>query len=407
VAFRYLRNADVKRIRESVRERNTLMRLGATPDRPASGADPTYRWGIQNRDVMRVAIWLYDRLAADRNRGITDSALMIPEGGIVSRQQCLDLVPGINPDGITGGSDLVRRQPAGSGAADARGRALGQRCGGVCRELRRGDGLPDGGRSRRLAYAPATARRQRIRGSRRARDQGLRSVDEPYAAVAWRGAGRNAAAFVRTVDAVVRPLTRGGHGLAFMGSKPGRPDESMRYFIAPWRGYSVIGSVDYMHGTDADHFKVEQSELEELLVATRQAIPGAKLTIDDIIGVQVGLIPHDDTQPLDDPYNAARHYRIEDPRRTRRAPRVSCPSWASSTRPRATLRRKPLTSRFASSARTAAPSTSAERPLHYGHVASLAQLLSAAERSATASLDAVRVRELAALYGPKYSTCSS
>ena len=100
--FRYLRNADVKRIRESVRERNTLMRLAPHLTGPLPVLIPTYRWGIQNRDVMRAAIWLYDRLAADRNRGITDSALMIPAGGIVSRQQCLDLVPGINPDGITG-----------------------------------------------------------------------------------------------------------------------------------------------------------------------------------------------------------------------------------------------------------------------------------------------------------------
>ena len=223
--------------------------------------------------------------------------------------------------------------------------------------------------------------------------------------LAWRGealAGMPRLRFVRTVDAVVRPLTRGGHGLAFMGSKPGRPDESMRYFIAPWRGYSVIGSVDYMHGTDAHSFKVEQSELEELLVATRQAIPGAKLTIDDIIGVQVGLIPHDDTQPLNDPYNAARHYRIED-HAARGGPQGLLSVVGIKYTTARDIAQKTVDIAFRKLVRTAAPSTSAERPLHYGHVASLAQLLSAAERSATAGLDAVRVRELAALYGPKYS----
>jgi glycerol-3-phosphate dehydrogenase len=284
--FRYLRNADVKRIRESVRERNTIMRLAPHLTGPLPVLIPTYRWGIQNREVMRIAISLYDRLAADRNRGITDPVLEIPGGGIVSRERCLELVPGISPEGITGGAiwydgrieDPARlvleiaRSAADAGAClanyvEATGYLTeGDKVSGVrARDVLSGDEFDVRGRLVIKACGPWT-------------NHTLRWRDEAPGGLPKR--------FVRTVDAVTRPLTLGGHGLAFMGSKPGQPDESMRYFIAPWRGYSVIGSVDYMYDTDPDHFTVRKSELEELVLAVRHAIPGANLTTNDIVAVQ-------------------------------------------------------------------------------------------------------------------------
>ena len=208
--------------------------------------------------------------------------------------------------------------------------------------------------------------------------------------------------FVRTVDAVTRPLTLGGHGLAFMGSKPGQPDESMRYFIAPWRGYSVIGSVDYMHDTDPDHFTVRKSELEELVLAVRHAIPGANLTTNDIVAVQVGLIPHDDTEPLDDPYNAARHYKIED-HAVRGGPQGLMSVVGIKYTTARDIAEKTVDIALRKLGKPAMASSSAERPLHYGVIGNVEELLSSAERRASAVVDGPRMRRLAALYGPKYS----
>jgi glycerol-3-phosphate dehydrogenase len=399
--FRYLRNADIKRIRESVRERNTMMRLAPHLTSPMPVLIPTYPWGIQNREVMRIAIALYDLLAADRNRGIDDPALRIPGGGVISRQECLDLVPGLKPDGVTGGAiwyDGYLADPARLVVEVMRTASDAGAC--VVNYVEATDYLYDGERV-------AGVRARDVLGGGEFDIRGSLAIKAcgPWTnhTLRWRGQPLPGLpkAFVRTVDAVTRPLTRDNHGLAFMGSKPGRPEESMRYFIAPWRGYSVIGSVDYMHGTDPDRFTVAESELEELMLATRQAIPGANITTADIVGVQAGLIPHDDTEPLDDPYNAARHYRIED-HAARGGPQGLMSVVGIKYTTARDIAEKAIDIAFRKLGKPPAASTSSQQPLHYGSIANVGEFLAAAERRAGPAIDAATMRRLASLYGPKY-----
>jgi glycerol-3-phosphate dehydrogenase len=101
--FRYMRYADVKSIRESVRERNVMMRLAPHLTDPMPFLVPTYRRGVQHREVMRAALKLYDVLSYDRNRGIEEGR-QIPRGRIISREECLRLAPGLDPKSVTGGA---------------------------------------------------------------------------------------------------------------------------------------------------------------------------------------------------------------------------------------------------------------------------------------------------------------
>ena len=91
-------------------------------------------------------------------------------------------------------------------------------------------------------------------------------------------APRRRTPYVRSVDIVTRALTREGHGLALMAPQDGAPDRTIRYFIAPWRGFSVVGSVDYLVGTDPDDVHMKESELNYLIGVVRSSMPGAALT---------------------------------------------------------------------------------------------------------------------------------
>ena len=51
--FRYLQHADLTRMRESIRERRTLLRVAPHLVHPLPVLIPTYRWGIQHRQLMR------------------------------------------------------------------------------------------------------------------------------------------------------------------------------------------------------------------------------------------------------------------------------------------------------------------------------------------------------------------
>jgi glycerol-3-phosphate dehydrogenase len=207
--------------------------------------------------------------------------------------------------------------------------------------------------------------------------------------------------FVRTVDIVTRPLTRENHGFAFFGPQPGRPQTMMRYFMAPWRGYSVVGSVDYMAGTDPDAFGVSEAELQELLLAVRLAMPGAKLGMDDIVAVQAGLIPHEDTEPLDDPYNAARHYRIVDHERVDGTRGLISVVGIKYTTAR-DVAEKTVDKALRKLGMSRVPSRSAEHPLHCGDIGDVEAFLAAAERAARDGIDPAIPRALARLYGSKY-----
>jgi glycerol-3-phosphate dehydrogenase len=310
--FRYLRNADLVRIRESVRERNTMMRLASHLSGPLPFLVPTSGRGIQNKEVMRAAILIYDLLAADRNGGIRERGRRIPQGRIVSRDECLRLAPGLDAVGVTGGAvwydgalsdpsrltlEFVRAAVSGGAKAANYVEAVdflrdGERVTGVlARDALSGDRFDIRARLVVDCSGPwANGLRRRALG----------------------GDTKAAIRYVRSVDVVTKPLTVADHGLALMGPQHHAPQNIIRYFVAPWKGLSVLGSVDYMSDTDPDEFGVSDGELEHMLHVLVRAMPGAPLTLDDFHAVQAGLIPHDDTEPLDDPYNAARHYKIID-----------------------------------------------------------------------------------------------
>ncbi len=398
--FRYLRNADVKRIRESVRERNAMMRLAPHLTGPMPVLVPTYRSGIQHREFMRVAIFLYELLSFGRNRGISESH-RISSGRIVSRAEVQRLAPDLVMDGVTGGAiwqdgalddparlvlEFIRSaNDAGACVAnyvEATGYLMdGERVCGV-RAIDKMSGAPLEIRGRLVVNAcgPWTNHGKRW----------LRGAD---AGPPMR--------FVRTVDVVTRPLTREGHGLAFTGPQPGQPQTLMRYFIAPWRGYSVIGSVDYMAGTDPDDFSVAEAELQELLLAVRLAMPGARLGMDDILAVQAGLIPHEDKEPLDDPYNAARHYRIVDHERVDGARGLISIVGIKYTTAR-DVAEKAVDLALRKLGKGRIRSVSSERPLHCGDIGDVEEFLAAAERRAQDGLDPASLRVLARLYGSKF-----
>jgi glycerol-3-phosphate dehydrogenase len=100
--LRYLQHADFKRMRESVRERGILMRIAPHLVHPLPFLVPTYRGSLsRSRTAMRAALWLNDLVSWDRNRG-ADPQKHLPAGEALSRAECLERAPGIDPRNLTG-----------------------------------------------------------------------------------------------------------------------------------------------------------------------------------------------------------------------------------------------------------------------------------------------------------------
>ncbi len=107
------------------------------------------------------------------------------------------------------------------------------------------------------------------------------------------------------VDAVLgvheqRPLiggTKGSH--LVVGRFPGAPSEALYveaedgrpYFIVPWNDLYLIGTTDTRYRGDLDHVVATDEEIEYLISATNEVIPGARLTRDDVLYTYAGVRP--------------------------------------------------------------------------------------------------------------------
>jgi glycerol-3-phosphate dehydrogenase len=99
--LRYLQKLDLGRLRQSARERATLLAIAPEIVRPLPFVVPTYGHGPTGREALALGLWLNDRLTRDRNRGLPADHC-IPDARTVSAGEALGLVPGLERRGLTG-----------------------------------------------------------------------------------------------------------------------------------------------------------------------------------------------------------------------------------------------------------------------------------------------------------------
>ena len=107
--LRYLQHGNIKRMRESIRERSTLLRIAGHLVQPMPFLVPTYGLGVRGRPAMFTAMKLNDLISADRNRGLAPSR-QLPNGKLVSAEKCLELAPGVQAQGLTGAAMIYDAQ---------------------------------------------------------------------------------------------------------------------------------------------------------------------------------------------------------------------------------------------------------------------------------------------------------
>ena len=99
--IRYLQHLNIRRMRESILSRRSMMQFAPHLVQPLPCLMPTYGHGIKGREMMRLAFSMYDFIACDRNTGLPDQS-QLPAGGALSQNQCAEELPGIKRDGLNG-----------------------------------------------------------------------------------------------------------------------------------------------------------------------------------------------------------------------------------------------------------------------------------------------------------------
>lgn len=305
--LRYLRHLDLRRMRESIRDRSTWLRSAPHLVEPLAFVVPTRDRGLERRFLLRAALALNDVISADRNRGLATERCL-PRGRTCARAEAAELLPGRLPPGTTGAAvfhDAQMYSPQRlvlevvRAASDA-GACVMNHVEFLRPSIR--DGRIIGGRIRdRLRGLDFDVRARMV----------VNAAGPAAPSIAAAIAGRPTAVPVRYSVALNLVLRRPAHPVAFAmaGTRPDDPSAVVRtggrkLLFMPWRGHQLVGTAHYeMDGPPAE-FRLREEHVTRFLAEANRAWPGPPFEADEVALVHAGLLPSE--PPTGEPGAAVR-----------------------------------------------------------------------------------------------------
>lgn len=315
--LRYLQHADFPRMREGIQERRALLRIAPHLIEPFPFLVPTSGLATSSRMAMRVAMAINDAVSWDRNKGQPHESRHIPRGRSISARECLEIAPGLNPQGVTGGAifcdgrmhNAERMNLLFGIAADRLGAQLANYV--AVTGFEREGGL----------IRAATCRDEESSETFSVRAKLFLNMTGPWTDHLLHLASPDAPAPAMKHSAgfqIMSPMvTTREIGLA-VTSHYEDPDALVKrggrhYFTTPWRRQTIWGTTDSLYQGDPDSWAIPETEIEEFITDINHAMPGAKLSRDQVTYAYGGLRPVDE-QNLHSGSRVSRKHAIYDHR---------------------------------------------------------------------------------------------
>lgn len=281
--LRYLETFDFDLVREALRERSFLLRDAPHLVKPLPFIVPVYRGDRKPLWMMRLGVWLYDRLAGKYTVGVHR---------FIPREELTALMPGLKEEGLLGGVSYFDAQ-----MDDARlvlenvlsARARGAHAANYveAKAFLKKDGKVAGV----LAFDAISGREFEIFARK------VICAVGPWTNILMRKEEGNVPPLVRTTKGihVVYQGKLSDHALIIPTAKDNRV-----FFIIPWMGNSLVGTTDTDYTADPDAVAADQQDIDYLFRELRRVFPpGGSLSADGegtfreekIITIFAGLRP--------------------------------------------------------------------------------------------------------------------
>lgn len=318
--LRYIQHADVKRMRESIRERRILMTIAPHLVHPMPCLMPLYGHLGKGPEVMRIALMLNDLVGFDRNR-IPDPQKRLPEGKVISGEECRKLLPGIRERNLSGGAlwyDCHIYNSERMLISCLRSAVeLGAR---VANYVRVENLIIQGDRVQGVMVQDQLSKESfPIRGRLVLNTSGP-WVNCIMNLLHSRGAGKEIKLSwaMNLVTRKIFPNFAAGISGRIPIKENGRwiREAGKVFFVTPWREYSLVGTIHKPYSGDPNHFRIKESQIEEFLEAVNTALPGNPIAREEVRFFYAGLLPMDRPDPRTGEVVLTRHYRLIDHKRT-------------------------------------------------------------------------------------------
>lgn len=281
--LRYLEYFEFNLVRESLREREVLLRVAPHLVQPLQMSIPVYAGGSRQFWEIQAGMLLYDLLSFDKT---------LPNHRILSTPKCQRLFRHLNPIGLKGAAQYFDAQVVRAERLCLELILSAQAAGATAlnyvkvTQLHHQDG-----------QVTALTCTDQLTGD-------VHTLQASPQAVVINTAGP----WVDQVLAGIQPSsqsssrkiggTKGSH--IIVDSFPGAPDnalyveaqeDSRPFFILPWANQYLIGTTDIRYEGNLDRVKAEDHEIDYLLTETNRVIPCAQLTRADIRFTYSGVRP--------------------------------------------------------------------------------------------------------------------
>ena len=278
--LRYLEHLELSLVRESLRERERLLKIAPHLVHPLSFFIPIYDRDKRGPWMVRAGMLAYDALSLDKSE---------ERHHMLDPAQAREREPGISPDGLKGAAvyfDAQAEYPERLSLENAL------------------DGYDHGATVvthravRRLTIEDGKVTGVELEDGRRVRAAVTVNVAGPWVDEVLRASAegadpaRPAPEFEQMIGG-----TKGTH--LVVDHFAGAPSEAMYveaddgrpYFIVPWNDLYLIGTTDTRYEGDLDHVVASDEEIEYLIGATNEVIPDARLRREDVIYTYAGVRP--------------------------------------------------------------------------------------------------------------------
>ncbi len=402
--FRYLQHADFKRMRESIRERTTLMRIAPHLIHPLPVVIPTYGHGIQGRQALALALIANDLISFDRNR-LDDPQKHIPRGYVIPKRQCLELLPGIPQQGLTGGAVFYDAQVYNSERLVLSFLRSAAQAGAQVANYVEVTGLLQAGD--RVTGA-------RVRDTLTGEQFDIRAKMVVNTSGPWINhilglldkRPQPSVRFAQAINIITRPLF--GHYAVGISSRQNYRDAdavlnkgNRLLFVAPWRGRSLVGTAYSVYDGAPNDFSVSEAAIQSLLDDINMAYPPANLRRDEVTFVHAGLVPLSGVDPKTGSIRLAKHYQLYDQRHSGLRGLISVVGVKYTTARH--VAEKVVDNVFEAWGQKPPRSTSAVTRLHDGDMQQFTSFSQAEVEKCPYGLDEGTVRRLIYTYGSAYS----
>jgi len=258
---------------------------------------PNYGWAMRGPLAMTAGIAMFEGLTFGMS--LRDgNTIEAPKGRVVSAKRCLELAPGVDPDGLTGGGIWADAQV---GFADKAVLQILQDAvdlGAVVANYVRAD---------RVLTVNGAVTGVACTGEDGAFEIAATQVVNatgPWA-TSWLEAAvpsepKTHVGLVRSMNIVVdKPAPETAIAVKSNLASDSKVDDANRmFFMVPWQGKAVIGTTHYTHTGPID-LQPDADEIAGFVADFNAVYPTMNITADDVLYCYIGLTPGDDSTDAD------------------------------------------------------------------------------------------------------------